>query len=139
MTTYEPGATTLTRTGEIWTLTLTGEHDLTTVESLDDDMEQIAASGTSVVINLSPATFIDSQVIAWLLRWWKRSLESTHLHVAVAVGEAPSPVTRLLDLVDLADTLPCYPTTTAALRQLQAGTTHTSTPTGGDARDDNRP
>lgn len=121
MTTYEPGATTLTRTGEVWTLTLTGEHDLTTVESLDDDMEQIAASGTSVVIDLSPATFIDSQVIAWLLRWWKRSLDSTHLQLAVATGEGGTPATRLFELVDLADALSCYPTAAAALHHLQTG------------------
>lgn len=78
MTTFEPGATTLRREGDVWTLSLTGEHDLTTVEGLDEDMERIAESGTRVVIDLSQAQFIDSRVIAWLLRWWKRSLESTH-------------------------------------------------------------
>jgi anti-anti-sigma factor len=122
MTAYELGATTLTRDGETWMLALTGEHDLTTINELDDEMERIAASGTSVVIDVSRATFIDSLVIAWLLRWWKRSLESTHLHVAIAVGERASPVTRVLDLVSLADTLPCYPTTAAALRHLETST-----------------
>lgn len=122
MTTYEPGAATLTYQGAIWMLAVTGEHDLTTTKQLDEEMQQVAASGTSVVIDLSQATFIDSQVIAWLVRWWKRSAESTHLHLAIATGEEPSPVTRLLDLFDLTDTLPCYPTTTAARRRLQTAT-----------------
>lgn len=121
MTAPAPGATALSRVGAIWVLTLTGEHDITTTRMLDEDMAQIAASGTSVVIDLSQATFIDSQVIAWLIRWWNRSLESTHLHLAIATGEGRSPVTRLLELVDLTNTLPCYPTTADAL-QLNAGT-----------------
>jgi anti-anti-sigma factor len=122
MTTYEPGTTTLTHQGAIWMLAVAGEHDLTTTKKLDEDMEQIAASGTSVVIDLSQAMFIDSQVIAWLVRWWKRSAESTHLHLAIATGEGPSPVTRLLDIVDLTSILPCYPTTTAARHHLQTAT-----------------
>jgi anti-anti-sigma factor len=134
MITCQPGATTLSQDGEIWMLTLSGEHDLTTTPNLDEDMERIAASGTSVVIDLSPATFIDSQVIAWLLRWWKRSLESTHLHLAIATGEARSPVTRLFELVDLADTVPCFPTTPEALHHLNA-TTETDSRVGrGDPR-----
>jgi len=122
MTTYDRGTTTLRRDGEIWLLTLTGEHDLTTTKQLDDEMERIAASGTSVVIDLSQTTFIDSQVIAWLQRWWRRSCQSTHLHLAVATGQGTSPVTRLFELASLADTLPCYPTTTDALHQLDTTT-----------------
>lgn len=120
MTTHDPGTTMLTRDGQIWMLTLTGDHDLTTTRGLDEEMERIAASGTSVVIDLSGATFIDSQVIAWLVRWWRRSLESTHLHLAISTGEAASPVTRLFDLVKLADTLPCHSTREAALHHLGA-------------------
>ncbi len=122
MTAHEPGRTSLSRNGAIWVLTLTGEHDITTTKRLDEDMEQIAASGTSVVIDLSRATFIDSQVIAWLVRWWERSCESSHLHVAIATGEGESPVTRLLELVGLADTLPCYPNAPGALRHLNTNT-----------------
>jgi anti-anti-sigma regulatory factor len=65
MTTHGPGASTLTRRGEIRMLILTGERDLTTISDLDRDMEHVAASGTSVVIDLSEATFIDSQVLSW--------------------------------------------------------------------------
>ncbi len=122
MTAQEPGRTSLTRNGAIWVLALTGEHDITTRERLDEEMERIAASGTSVVIDLSRATFIDSQVIAWLVRWWERSRESTHLHVAIATGDGESPATRLLDLVGLADTLPCYSNAPGALRHLNANT-----------------
>ena len=84
-------------------------------------MEHIAASGTSVVIDLTQAQFIDSQVIAWLLRWWERSLENTQLHLAISTGQGTTPATRLLQLVDIADTLPCYPTTADALHHLQTG------------------
>ena len=119
MTSRQPGASTVTRERGIWTLTLIGEHDLTTTEQLDQQMEQIAASGTSVVIDLSQAQFIDSQVIAWLLRWWERSLKSTHLHLAISTGEGGTPAARLLRLVDITDTLPCYPTTADALHHLQ--------------------
>jgi anti-anti-sigma factor len=120
MTSYQPGATTLTREGDIWTLSLTGEHDLTTTEQLDEQMERVAASGTTVVIDLSRAQFVDSQVIACLLRWWKRSLESTHLHLAITTGDDATPATRVLELVDIADALPSYPTDADALDHLQA-------------------
>jgi anti-anti-sigma factor len=126
MTPYTPGVSTLTRQGEIWMLMLTGEHDLTTIDKLDQDMEHVAASGTSVVVDLSEATFIDSQVLTWLVRWWQRSLQSSHLHLAIVTGQGRSPVTRLLELVNLADTFPCYPTTAAALDHLPPTTAETS-------------
>ena len=122
MITCEPGTTTLTRDGDIWVLTLRGEHDITTVGDLDGEMERIAASGTSVVIDLSPATFIDSQVLAWLLRWWGRSCDSTHLKLALSTGPMRSPVTRLFELVGLASVVSYYPTMTEALYHLDTNT-----------------
>ena len=120
MTTYQPGATTLTREGDIWTLTLTGEHDLTTAKQLDEQMEHIAASGTSVVIDLTQAQFIDSQVIAWLLRWWERSLENTQLHLAISIGQGTTPHTTAPTRRHRRH-LPCHPTTADALHHLQTG------------------
>jgi anti-anti-sigma factor len=120
MTAYERGRATLTREDEVWVLTLTGEHDVATAPELEHEMEQIEASGTSVVIDLTEASFIDSQVIAWLLRWSKRAASSTHLRLAVATGGDGSIAKRLIDLVGIADHLPCHRAKAEAVAHLSS-------------------
>jgi anti-anti-sigma factor len=118
MTAYEHGKARLTREDEIWVLALTGEHDLATAPELEREMKQVEASGTSVVIDLTEASFIDSQIISWLLRWSERAAVSSHLRLAVATGGDGSITKRLIDLVGIADKLPCHETRADAVATL---------------------
>ena len=79
-------------------------------------MAKVAASGTSVVIDLSDATFIDSQVVGWLVRWSECVMESSSLHLAIATGTDGAFAKRVIDLLGLTNRLPCHPTKTDALR-----------------------
>lgn len=106
----QPGSTTVSRDGRIWVLTLHGEHDLSTAPELEQRLTKIAASGTSVVIELAEATFIDSQIINWLLRWTERAAVTPSLHLAISTGAAGTPALRVIDLLGLTPKLPCHPT-----------------------------
>lgn len=103
----EYGTTKLASQDGTWVLTLEGEHDLTTVPLLERQMEQVCASGTSVMIDLTRATFIDCQVVGWLLRWSERARRIDHLHLAVAIGADGSCAKRLIDLLNATGPIPC--------------------------------
>ena len=122
MTAYEPSSTALTRDGDVWVFTLNGEHDISTAPGLERTLAKVAASGTSVVIDLSDATFIDSQVVGWLVRWSERAMESSSLHLAIATGTDGAFAKRVIDLLGLTNRLPCHPTKTDALRHLAVET-----------------
>ena len=113
------GTSGLTNQDGTLVLTLEGEHDLTTVPRLEHQMEQVCASGTNVVIDLTRATFIDCQVIRWLLRWSERARRIDHLHLAVAIGADGSCAKRLIDLLNATETIPCQTTMTEALVSLR--------------------
>jgi anti-anti-sigma factor len=89
-------------------LTLTGEHDLTTVPELEHQMRQVCASSAhaSVLIDLNDVAFIDCQVIGWLVRWCEHGRRSTSLRLCVATGDA-SVAQRLIDLLGLDRLAPC--------------------------------
>lgn len=101
------GAATLTKPADYWLLSLSGEHDLMTAPALEQQMQQVAASGTSVVIDLSDASFVECQVMAWLVRWSDVARQSSHLHLSVATGENTA-AKRLIDILGLHDALPCH-------------------------------
>ena len=102
------GDTIWTRLAEGWLLTLTGEHDLTTAPELEHQMQQVSDSSTnaSVLIDLTEATFIDCQVIGWLVRWCEHGRRSTNFRLCVATGDA-SVAKRLIDLLGLDELAPC--------------------------------
>jgi anti-anti-sigma factor len=115
----EYGATTLTNQDGTWVLTLEGEHDLTTVPRLEHQMEQVCSSGTSVVVDLTRATFIDCRVVGWLLRWSERARRIEHLHLAVAIGQDGSFAKRVIDLLNATEAIPCRATKAQALVSLR--------------------
>jgi len=53
--------------GDRWLVTLEGDHDLATAEDLRTKLRAVFRTGTTVVIDLSPATFIDSSTLSVLL------------------------------------------------------------------------
>jgi anti-anti-sigma regulatory factor len=119
MNRVEYGTTKLTNQDGTWVLALEGGHDLTTVPLLEHQMEQVCASTTNVMIDLTRATFIDCQVVGWLLRWSERARRIDHLHLAVAIGADGSCAKRLIDLVNATGSIPCQTTMTEALVYLR--------------------
>jgi anti-anti-sigma factor len=96
--------------GSLWVLQLAGEHDLSTVPAIDAAVERVAETGTTVVADLSEASFIDSTVIRTLLRFTERG--ETLLLVVPQRGA----VRRVLELTGVSKMLPVFETRAAALR-----------------------
>jgi len=92
---------------------------MSTAPDLEKRMQNLHASGTSVVVDLTDTTFIDCSVIAWLLYWSQRAVESATLHVAIAVAEG-SFAMRVIDLVGIRRQIPCHTTIAGALRAVRA-------------------
>ena len=82
----------------------TGEHDVSTAGHLHETLEAIFAQGTSVVIDLSAATFIDSSILSEIVRAQRRVNHDPGEQLAV-VAPAGGFAARLLALVGGLDTL----------------------------------
>src|SRR5437879_1684097 len=94
----------------LWVLRLIGEHDLSTVPAITESFSLIAASGTTVVADLSDASFIDSSVIGTLIAHIR---PGEHLLlVAPLAGTAG----RLLNLVGVEARIPIFETREDAMR-----------------------
>ena len=112
------GSARLTSQQGTWLLTLEGEHDLATLPGLEQQMQRLGSPGTRVVVDLTRATFIDCQVVGWLLRWSERARHIDDMHLAVAIGQDGSCAKRIIDLLNAAETIPCYATLIEALVSL---------------------
>ena len=94
----------------LWVLKLAGEHDLSTAPAIDAAFERIEATGTTVVVDFTQTSFIDSTVIAALAR---RSRSGETLLLVVPRRGA---VRRALELTGVSKLLPVFDTRAAALR-----------------------
>ena len=84
--------------GDRWLVTLEGDHDLATAEALREKLDAIFRTGTTVVIDLSPTTFIDSSTLAVLRQAEEVADQQECEHVGVVVPK-DSPADRLFALV----------------------------------------
>jgi anti-anti-sigma factor len=123
------GGTAWTRLAEGWLLTLTGEHDLATAPELEHQMQQVCDSSTnaSVLIDLTETTFIDCQVIGWLVRWCEHGRRSPNFRLCVATGDA-SVAKRLIDLLGLDELAPCRASKGEAVAMLMTPKVEVATP-----------
>ena len=114
--------------GRVWVVSLHGQHHRATVDRLDDEIEQVVATGTTIVLDLTDVTFIDGHLVAAILRWANRAQISDHEALAVVVGKAPSVAGRGFNII-LGSTarLPCFATKPEALMALSEASTHPST------------
>jgi anti-sigma B factor antagonist len=94
----------------LWVLRLIGEHDLSTVPAITESFSLIAASGTTVVADLSEASFIDSSVIGTLI---SHTGPGEHL---LLVAPSASPARKLLNLVGVRARVPIFETHEEAMR-----------------------
>jgi anti-sigma B factor antagonist len=96
------------RHGGVWSLRLRGEHDLTNAEVLDAEIEAVFAHGSSVIVDLTEATFIDSTVLRALFRGRELADENDSHALAIVCPADSRPVRRILDLVGVPSLIPVY-------------------------------
>jgi anti-sigma B factor antagonist len=85
---------------------VTGEHDVYTAPSLRDQIQSVIEEKAPFVIDLTPATFVDSSILRVLLEA-RRQAEETGLGFAVALGNGEGPgVRRILEVTGLISVFP---------------------------------
>jgi anti-sigma B factor antagonist len=86
-----------------------GEHDVYTAPTLSEQLDALLEEGLPLVIDLTPATFVDSSVLRVLLETRRRA-EERGIGFAVALGQDETgPVRRVLDITGLVPVLPVHP------------------------------
>src|SRR3954470_6864534 len=84
--------------GDRWLVSLEGEHDLSTAQALRDKLQAIFRTGTTVVIDLTAATFIDSSTLGVLIKADRYAQEPDCEQVGIVIAE-DTPPGRLFGLV----------------------------------------
>lgn len=85
---------------------VTGEHDVYTAPSLRDQIQSVIEEKAPFVIDLTPATFVDSSILRVLLEA-RRQAEESGLGFAVALGNGEGPgVRRILEVTGLMNVFP---------------------------------
>lgn len=98
----------------IWIVALEGEHDLSTVARLEHELDTIFAQGTTIVVDLSAATFMDSSVLRQLILAQRRVDQDADEQLAV-VAPPGSFAERLFGLVEATTLFTTYATRSEAL------------------------
>jgi anti-anti-sigma factor len=114
----EAGTVSVTRydSSGTWLIVLRGEHDISTVPLLAEHTRQIWVDCGRVVVDLSPASFIDCSTIGWLLQTRNSLADVGTCALRVVVGAGGEGVaSRVFDVLDLRDQFACYPTRQQAL------------------------
>jgi anti-sigma B factor antagonist len=98
----------------VWVVALLGEHDLSTADAVRGAIDEVFASGSRVVLDLSDASFIDSTVLAALVEAYNRAQqqEDDEIVVVARPGSAPR---RVLDLAQVALRIDVYESRELAL------------------------
>jgi anti-sigma B factor antagonist len=98
-----------------------GEHDVYTAPALNEQLDALLAEGVPFVIDLTPATFVDSSVLRVLLEARRRA-EERGVGFAVALGQDETgPVRRVLDITGLVPVLPVHSGRDAAVEAARGG------------------
>ena len=85
---------------------LEGEHELFGAPKLQRQLEGLIGEGLSIVIDLSQAAFLDSSVVAVLLRAREAAGEAGSLFSIVLDDSTGEPVRRMFEITGLASILP---------------------------------
>ena len=111
MANESPGTAETEQLGpSLWVVKLIGEHDLATAPLIASAFEQTAATGTTVVVDFTETSFIDSTVAGALI---KRARNGETLLLVVPKNSATR---RTLDLIGVTDVLGSFETRDEALR-----------------------
>ena len=88
-------------------LTISGEHDLSTAPHLKRRLDGLLDEGVATVLDLSPATFIDSSILGVILDGRRRAAEA-NIGFAVARPNGSDAVDRVLEVTGLRAELPVH-------------------------------
>ena len=94
-------------------LVISGEHDLNTASDVGARLEELLAAGEPVIVDLSPATFVDSSILGVVLDARRRA-EEAGVGFAVAQSNGAEAVTRVLEITGLLEELPVHGSRDAA-------------------------
>jgi anti-sigma B factor antagonist len=121
----EPNRIELDRSdGGVVVVVLSGEHDVYTAPALRDRINVVIEERSPFVIDLSPATFVDSSVLRVLLESRRRAEEEgLGFAVLLSDGEAAG-VRRILEVTGLMPVLPVLSARDAALDTARSGQTN---------------
>jgi anti-sigma B factor antagonist len=98
-----------------------GEHDIASAPGLRGAIEQALARSQHVVVDLTPATFVDSTVLGVLLGARGRAEEEeVGYAVVLEPGDGDPAVRRVLEVTGLDGLLPVHRDRDAAVRTLAA-------------------
>jgi anti-sigma B factor antagonist len=100
-------------------LTISGEHDLNTAPDLRRRLEELMDGGDSVVVDLSPASFVDSTILGVILDGRRQAIEAGR-GFAVAQGDGVEAVARVLEITGLREELPVHESRERALEDASA-------------------
>jgi anti-sigma B factor antagonist len=114
--TSDRGISPRVRTGElalerkdsgVAVLTISGEHDLSTAPNLRRRVDGLLDEGAATVLDLSPATFIDSSILGVILDGRRRAAEAK-IGFAVSRSNGSDAVDRVLEVTGLRAELPVH-------------------------------
>jgi anti-sigma B factor antagonist len=88
-------------------LTISGEHDLSTAPNLRRRLDALLDEGTATIVDLSPATFIDSSILGVILDRRRRAAEA-NIGFAVVHSNGADAVDRVLEVTGLRTELPVH-------------------------------
>jgi anti-sigma B factor antagonist len=88
-------------------LSIRGEHDLNTAPELRRRLREAIENAGAVVVDLSPATFVDSSILGAILDA-RRGADDAGLGFAVAHGGGNDSVSRVLEVTGLRAELPVH-------------------------------
>ena len=100
---------------------LMGDHDLATRPHFVAELDRLFQSGSSVVIDLMEAGFVDSATIAALVEAHGQTVSEPQCSLVVVVAPG-SRVERVLALVDLGSVVPVFSTEAEAMRAVVRST-----------------
>ena len=105
----------------VGTVTLVGEHDAYSAERIANEIEVILDAGMPVVIDLTDATFVDSQTLSVLLSGRHRANSARLGFTLVLPDTTFTQVHRILRMPGLGSWFATYPSLREAVAGARAG------------------
>jgi anti-sigma B factor antagonist len=100
-------------------LTISGEHDLSTAPVLRRRFDRLLEEGTATVVDLTPATFVDSSILGAILDARRRADEG-NVGFAVVHASGTDAVDRVLEVTGLRAELPVHADREEAFSEVSA-------------------
>jgi anti-anti-sigma factor len=88
-------------------VTISGEHDLSTAPHLRRQLDALLDEGSVTIVDLSPATFIDSSILGVILDGRRRASEAGTAFEVVH-SDSGEAVDRVLEVTGLRTELPVH-------------------------------